>query len=119
MSEMQKKPSVVEIAKLGFKANGWDFYEMEKDFNQLGKSYDYCIVKYNTRTKKTHSICISDKRSLINFCYKQGYTSFNPCAISRAYFKFQKNTFSRDSYNGDKRRSISILKHIKKEDQNG
>jgi len=114
MSNSKEKPTVIEICKLAFEANGFAFYQMQEGFNQIFHIYRFMIIHHNPRTNRTHTLFFNNKRVMINYAYKKGYTSYNPCSINRNHYVFQKNALYRLVYNGNRTQDAPELKHISK-----
>lgn len=113
MSEMQKKPSRLDLCQLALEENGYNFYKMEKGFNQLGWPYRYMVSMYKRSTDKTYTICFFSVRDLINWSYKKEFISFNPYGINKKNYVFQKKAIDCTSYNGNKLKKLSQLKYVK------
>ncbi len=106
-----QKPSIKDICKIAFEANGFDFYQMERGFNDVFSIYRFMIIKYNPRSDKTQIILFYNIRSMSNYAFKKGYSSFNAFEISKSCHVFKKGEVYRDYYNGDRTKDATQLKY--------
>jgi len=111
---MKPNPNIFELCKKAFAENEFVLYQMGTEV-KLTRYYGFILLRYNKKTKNTHVIRVANIRNLINLCHKKGFTTHNPCGISKKHYTFQKGAILNEYYKGDRRTDLVDLKYTKKQ----